>query len=153
MTHLRFRRCGVNRRWKWEEQQALGGLNVLPRAYSLFCRLAYGFLCVVCLTPLSFAQTYTQRGFLENRGTFYPQKALNDSGRAIGESLLRYEGFYLPSTQIQVAGAVDFRIDTHHQVDRDFHLSWLDRGVQRPAVAIRRLSATYHRGPVTLEIF
>ena len=152
MTHLRFRRCGVNRKWEVAGATSLCRLDFSRLAYSLFFRLAYGFLCVVYLNRPSFAQSYTQRGFLENRGTFYPQKALNDSGRAIGESLLRYEGFYLPSTQLQVAGAVDFRIDTHHQVDREFHLSWLDRGVQRPAVAIRRLSATYHRGPVTLEL-
>src|SRR5215467_7679399 len=128
MTHLRFRRCGVNRKWEVAGATSPCRLDFSPLAYSLFFRLAYGFLCVVYLTRPSFAQSYTQRGFLENRGTFYPQKALNDSGRAIGESLLRYEGFYLPSTQLQVAGSIDFRIDTHHQVDREFHLSWLDRG-------------------------
>src|SRR5215467_12688952 len=32
----------------------------------------------------SSAQTFTQRGFLENRGTFYPEKAPGDSARAVG---------------------------------------------------------------------
>src|SRR5262245_61482541 len=95
------------------------------------------------------AQTYTQRGFLENRGIFYPQNAPNDSSNAAGESLLRYETFYSPVTKLQFAGAVDLRIDTHHQVERRFNLSWQDRELQRPAAAIRRLSGTYHSGPIT----
>src|SRR5262245_31730014 len=90
----------------------------------------------------SFGQTYTQRGFLENRGTFYPQTAPNDSAHAVGESLFRYEGFYTPSAKWQMAGAVDFRTDTHRQVERDFDLSWWDRELQRPLGEVRRLSAT-----------
>src|SRR5437762_9995465 len=98
------------------------------------------------------AQTYTQRGFLEARGTFYPQKAANDRARAIGESLFRYESFYTPSSRFQVAGALDLRIDSHHQVERDFKLSWQDREIQRPLGEVRRLSATYHDGPLTVEL-
>jgi hypothetical protein len=97
------------------------------------------------------AQTFTQRGFLENRGTFYPEEAPNDPARAVGESLLRYESFYNPSGSLQFAGAVDFRTDTHHQVERDFGLSWWDREVPRPSAEVRRLSATYHSGPITFE--
>jgi hypothetical protein len=97
------------------------------------------------------AQTYTHRGFLENRGTFYPQTAANDDARAVGESLFRYEGFYTPSSVFQVAGALDFRLDTHRQVERKLKLSWQDREIQRPLGQIRRLSANYHKGPVTFE--
>src|SRR5262245_10705187 len=103
-------------------------------------------------TSLSFAQTYTQRGFLETRGTFYPQTAINDSSRAVGESLFRYEGFYRASSTFQIAGAADLGIDTHRQFERDFHLSWQDREVRRPVGAVRRLSATYHDGPLTFEV-
>lgn len=98
------------------------------------------------------AQTYVQRGFLENRGTFYPQKAPNDRARGIGEALFRYEGFYTPAAKLQVAGAVDFRIDTHRQVERDFTLSWHDRELKRRLGEVRRLSATYHDGPLTFEV-
>jgi hypothetical protein len=114
-------------------------------------RGALTFLLVSISLP-SPAQTYTHRGFLEARGTFYPQKALNDHGRAIGESLFRYEGFYKPSAAFQFSGAVDLRADTHHQVARDFKLSWQDRESQRPLGKVRRLSALYHGGPVTLEL-
>jgi hypothetical protein len=110
-------------------------------------------LVLLLATAPCSAQSYTQRGFLENRGTFYPQKASNDDTRTTGESLFRYEGFYTRSNTLQFAGAVDFRIDTHHQVEREFHhLSWQDRETQRPLAAIRRLSATYHDGPLSFEI-
>jgi len=110
------------------------------------------FLVLIAATaPAAFAQTYTHRGFLETRGTFYPETALNDSARAVGESLFRYEGFYTRSNMLQFAGALDFQTDTHRQVERDFKLSWQDREIQRPLGAVRRLSATYHRGPITFE--
>jgi len=112
----------------------------------------FAAILIFSVTSLCFAQTYTHRGFLENRGTFYPQKAANDRAQAVGESLFRYEGFYAPSPTFEVAGAVDFRTDTHHQVDRDFKLSWQDRGIRRPLGDVRRLSANYHNGPVTFEI-
>jgi len=99
-----------------------------------------------------FAQTYTQRGFLETRGTLYPQKAINDRAHTIGELLLRYEGFYTASNKLQFSGALDFRTDTHHQVERDFSLSWQDRGLRRPVAEVRRLSAAYHDGPLTFEL-
>jgi hypothetical protein len=98
------------------------------------------------------AQTFTQRGFIENSGTVYPQEAPNDAGRAVGESLFQYEGFYAVSRALQLAGAIDLRTDTHRQVERDLHFSWWDRETRRPAAAVRRLSATYHRGATTIEL-
>ena len=110
-------------------------------------------LLVVLLTAATCtAQTYTQRGFLENRGTFFPQTAPNDSANAVGESLFRYEGFLSLSGAFQVAGGVDLRVDTHRQVERNFKLSWQDREIQRPLGEIRRLSGTYHKGPVNFEV-
>ena len=109
------------------------------------------FLCV-SVFPEAHAQTYTQRGFLEMQGTFYPQKAVNDSAQGVGESLFRYEGFYRASSSFQFAGTVDFRTDTHHQVERDFKLSWQDRERRRPLGEVRRLSAIYHRGPLAFEV-
>ena len=100
----------------------------------------------------SSAQTYTHRGFLEGRGTLYPLKAVNDSAHTVGEALFRYEGFFTASPTLQLAGTVDLRTDTHHQVERDFKVSLLDRKIQRPLGALRRFSATVHRGPVTFEL-
>src|SRR5437867_248454 len=109
-------------------------------------------LFVLLATSNCYSQTYTQRGFLETKNTFYPQEAPNDRAHTVGESLFRYEGFLSPTSSVQLAGALDFRIDTHRQVDRDFQVSWQDREIRRPLGEIRRLSATYHKGPLTFEM-
>ncbi len=115
-----------------------------------FCSL---FLVVILTTAATcIAQTYTQRGFLEVQSTFYPQEGANDRAHAVAESLFRYEGFYIPSNTIQIAGGLDLRIDTHRQVGRDFTLSWQDRETPRPEGEVRRLSATHHNGPITFEV-
>jgi hypothetical protein len=110
------------------------------------------FVVVMLATFTCYAQDYTQRGFLETQGAFYPKKAPNDSAHAVGEVLLRHESFYTPLNSLQFAGGLDFRVDTHRQVERGLELSGLDREVQRPAAAVRRLSATYHKGPTTFEV-
>ncbi len=115
-------------------------------------RICLPAIILFLLPAIATAQTFTQRGFLETTGTVYPQEAPNDSGRAVGESLFHYEGFYAISRALQLAGAIDLRTDTHRQVERDLRLSWWDRETQRPSAAVRRLSATYHRGPATIEV-
>src|SRR4029077_14391315 len=47
---------------------------------------------------------------------------------------------------------IDARTDTHQETERAWGLSWWDRNRQRPAFAIRRLSATYTRGKLTVEL-
>ena len=110
------------------------------------------FLVVLLFSGTYSAQDYTQRGFLQIEGTIYPQKGSNDRAHGVGESLLRHESFYNPSNSFQFAGGLDFRIDTHRQVERAFNLSGLDRETRRPTAAVRRLSATYHNGPTTFEV-
>jgi hypothetical protein len=120
-------------------------------------RLAAGSRCVAALFALlfpaaaCFAQDYTHRGFVETRFTFYPQAAANDRAKTIGDALIRYEGMYRRTKSLQFAGAFDLRTDTHHQVDRELNLSWADRGVRRPLATVRRLSALYYKGGLTVE--
>ncbi len=118
----------------------------------MIVRCCCALLLIVCAALDCHSQTYTQRGSLETQSTFYPQEAKNDRTHVVGESLFRYEGFFNPSGLVQLAGGLDLRIDTHLQVDRDFKLSWQDRETRRPIGAIRHLSATYHKGPVTVEM-
>jgi hypothetical protein len=100
---------------------------------------------------LMLLQALTQRGFLETQGVLYPQAAVNDSGHVIGEVQLRYEGFYKPWSNFQIAGALDLRSDTHHQTERVLRLDWDDRGRQRPLLSLQRLSAQYRHGGLTVE--
>jgi hypothetical protein len=104
---------------------------------------------VACIAA---AQDFTHRGFLETRFIAYPQEARNDSSRAIGEALLRYEPAYRLLPWLRLAGSFDARTDTHHQTDRAAHVDWQDRGLERPAFAVRRLTAIANRGPVTVEV-
>jgi len=108
-------------------------------------------LLLISATPV-WAQQYTQRGFIENRFTLYPQEAANDRARTVGEALFRYEGFYKPAAAFQFNVGLDIRTDTHHQVEREAGVSWWDREQQRPLAAIRRLSGVYHNGGLAIEI-
>ncbi len=109
--------------------------------------------CVLILLASScYAQSFTQRGFIDTRLTLYPEIAPNDSGRAISESLLRYEPTLKAAPWVRFYGAFDTRFDTHQQVERSARLDYWDRSIRRPAVSIRRLSATLNKGPLTLEL-
>jgi hypothetical protein len=99
-----------------------------------------------------FAQSFEQRGFLENSTTVYPQTAPNDSGRVVDELLFREEASYKFAPWLTVSGAFDARTDSHRQTARDGVVDADDRSTQRPAFSVRRMSATIHRGKVTAEI-
>ncbi len=98
------------------------------------------------------AQFLSQRGFFETEFFGYPQTAPNDSAHALGEALFRYEAFYKPVAALRFAGAFDARTDTHRQDERKLHLSWWDREIRRPSFEVRRLSASYNRGGLTIEL-
>jgi hypothetical protein len=98
----------------------------------------------------AWGQNFSQRGFLETTALVFPQAAPNDSAPAVGEALFRYEAFY-KLTNLRFAGAVDARTDTHRETARDWGGAWWDRGRRRPLFAVRRLSATYTRGRLTVE--
>lgn len=98
------------------------------------------------------AQAFTNRGFWETGVTLYPHTAPNDSGRAIGEALLRDEPSLKLNTSWIFNASFDAQTDTHLQVEREWNVAYWDRSIQRPALAIRRLSGIFSRGPVTLEL-
>lgn len=108
------------------------------------------FLAALCLSTAC-AQSFTQRGFLESRGIFYPQAAPNDSGHAVNDWLLRYEASKALFTNLRISGAFDARTDSHRQTERRPRLNLTDRGRERPALSLRRLSAVYNRGKWTME--
>jgi hypothetical protein len=103
------------------------------------------------LVLLLLVQNFTQRGFVDSRATLYPEDAANDSARAVGEMQVRYEGFYKPRFDFQIAAAFDIRTDTHHQTERRWRFDWKDRERQRPLLSLRRLSTQYHHKGFTLE--
>jgi len=103
---------------------------------------------LLLLAAVPAAAQFSQRGFLETGAFLYPQTAPNDSSHAVGDGLFRYEAFY-KLTDLRFAAGVDARYDTHQQTGTDF--SFFDRTRRRPAFNIRRLSATYTHGKLTVE--
>lgn len=105
-------------------------------------------LCAAC----GWAQTFTSRGFFETRNTAYFQEAPGDSGLFVSEELLRWEPSWKPKPWLRLDASFDARVDTHRQFERDWRVDFADRGLLRPAFSARRLSATLHKGGLSLEI-
>ena len=97
------------------------------------------------------AQTVTQRGFVEGAAFLFPETAPNDATRVIGDALVREELFVKPAPWAQFAIGVDLRTNSHDQVESAWRLDLADRGIRRPAVAVRKLSATVTHGALTLD--
>lgn len=98
------------------------------------------------------SQMVSQRGFVEGRGFLFPQEAVNDTTRAIGEALLREEVFVKPARWVQFAGGVDLRGSTHGQVEDEWRFDADDRGILRPRAALRRLTATLSTGRLRVDV-
>lgn len=105
---------------------------------------------------LAFAQDsspspFTTRGFFETRNFLYPREAPGDSGHIVTEELLRWESQWKATPSLRLNLSLDARFDSHRQFERVLRLDWFDRGLQRPAASVRRLSAVYSKGGLTLE--
>ena len=110
-------------------------------------------LALICALTASVAkaQDFTQRGTLEYRGWWFPQTTRNDRAHLVGESFFRYEFSRTLIGDWKLFGTTETRMDTHHQVEREFYVNLLDRRLQRPAFSIRRVSLQYSKGPWTVE--
>jgi hypothetical protein len=97
------------------------------------------------------AQSFTQRGYIETRALMFPQTAPGDSSHGIGEAIFRWNATLRLSSHWRFHGAIDSRFDTHRQVEREARPDWQDRSAQRPALSLRRFSASYTRGRFTVE--
>jgi hypothetical protein len=109
------------------------------------------FLFLAAAAP-ALAQSFEQRGFIENQALFYPQDAPNDRANAVDQALFRWDGSYKPLSWLQFSGTIDARADTHRQADRVLRLDLDDRTIQRPALSLREINATFHKRKVTLEL-
>jgi hypothetical protein len=97
------------------------------------------------------AQTISQRGFAEGIGAYFPQDAPNDPVNLTGDLLVREEIVIKPAPWIQFAAGGDLRANSHNQVDDSWRVDLSDRGRLRPALSVRRLSATISKGRLTLD--
>lgn len=100
--------------------------------------------------PLA-AQSFDQQGFFDTQALLYPQSAPGDSGNAVGEGLFRYEASYTSKSSFRIHAGFEARTDSHRQTERTWDFNYQDRGLQRPAFSIRRLSLLWYRGNWTVE--
>jgi hypothetical protein len=100
----------------------------------------------------SLAQSITYRGLVEGRGVAFPQDTPNDSRNVVADALARAELFARPARWLGLAAGADLRANSHEQVADDWDIDFADRGIRRPRVSIRRLTATLNRGPVTIDV-
>jgi hypothetical protein len=103
------------------------------------------------LASQALAQKFEQRGFLENQTLVFPQTTSTDRAHIVDNALLRWEVSYKLTPWLSVNTAIDARADTHRQAERSFHWTLDDRTTQRPSFALRRVSATAHKGGLTFE--
>ncbi len=106
---------------------------------------------VLYASPL-WAQTFNQRGFVDLRGVVFPQGTPNDTVRLVGDVLAREEAFLKPASWAQFAAGLDLRANSYDQVEDEWRVDIRDRRVQRPKVSVRRLGATFTRGPLTVDV-
>ena len=108
-------------------------------------------LLAVAVAAPAGAQTFTYRGFAEVRTALYPQTTSQDADRASVAGRIRFEPAYRPSRWLTLEGSIDGRRDSQHLVDREWRLDRRDRGLQRPAVALRHAEARLRHGSLTLD--
>jgi hypothetical protein len=109
-------------------------------------------LVLLVATPsIGVAQGFSQKGFIEGQGIYYPQTTAKDDTQLVGEALVRYEAAARPVSWFRLNGSLDARADTHEQTDWD-GIGWSDRSIKRPGLAVRRFDAILTRGPVTLQV-
>ncbi|HEY2904955.1 MAG TPA: hypothetical protein VGJ29_03585 [Vicinamibacterales bacterium] len=122
---------------------------------SRFRRFAASSLLIsaaLARTAPAAAQVVSERGFVDGSAWLFPQAAPNDSTRLVGDLLVRDEIFVKPGHWIQFAVGVDLRANSHDQVDARWRVDFTDRDPLRPAIAVRRLSASLNHGPLTVDV-
>ena len=106
---------------------------------------------VLLLAVTASAQTVTQRGFLDGSALLFPRQAQNDPAQAVGDFLAREEVFATLAPWIRLAAGVDYRANSHDQVEDRWRLDLSDRGTLRPRLSLRRATATITHGPLSIE--
>jgi len=98
------------------------------------------------------AQAVSSRGFVEGVGYAFPQLTANDDAHFVGDLLAREELFVKAADWLRFTAGLDVRANSHDQVEPEWRLDFQDRGVLRPKLSVRRLSATLNRGGFNVDI-
>jgi hypothetical protein len=96
--------------------------------------------------------TWEYGGFMESRAEVYPQRpnAEDTHALALWQAQLWSQGSL--HQRLSWRASMDFRLDTHDNVDRDRWLDLDQRGLQQPAGSLRELYATVKLGAVDVRL-
>jgi hypothetical protein len=111
---------------------------------------AFIFVCSTAL--LVHAQGFSQRGFVEIGGSFYPQTFPIDPTRGIGGILVQYEPKWRPKPWFTLSGSFDVYMASHQQVAPGLHFDWQDRLLQRSTFSVRELAAVFTKAHFTITL-
>lgn len=117
----------------------------------LSVRVCCAFICLAAYPASAPAQVVTQRGFVDVDLFAFPQQAPNDDTRLVADLLAREEVFATPAPWLRFAAGVDFRANSHDEVDDSWAFDVDDRTVRRPRLSLRRASVTLTHHAFTLD--
>jgi hypothetical protein len=132
----RFRRCAAADRARRHRRTAIGTA-----------------LVALLLCPPAVAQPrLTYRGFADLNLSLFPQGTPLDTTDVVAEGLLRVDPSLQVSRNFLVSASFDARADSHDQTARTWEVTFWDDTILRPALSVRRASATYSMGRLSLEV-
>ena len=94
----------------------------------------------------------SHRGFVEGVGYAFPQTTTDDRAHLVGDVLAREEVFVRPAEWMRLSAGLEWRANSHDQVEDSWSLQFWDRSVRRPRLSVRTLSAMVTHGPFTLDV-
>ena len=128
------------------------GKSTLPNLIGAVV-VVFGVVCLALAKPSEAnAQPFSQRGFVDGRGQLFFEQDPSDQPRYVGDLLVRQEIFVKPSSWLRLFAGVDFRANSHDQVEDEWRLDFEDRTILRPKAAVRRLGATISASHLTIDV-
>jgi hypothetical protein len=104
------------------------------------------------LTSQAQAQQFEYRGFADFGVVAHPQEAPNDPTQVIVDGQARLESSLRLRQRVVLAASLEGRLNSHDQTTRQADLTYWDRTLKQPTLAVRTLNATLAHGPFTLEM-
>ena len=114
--------------------------------------LTGAIVCLLLACPDAFAQRLTYRGFADLNLSGFPQGTPLDTTDVVAEGLFRIDPSFEVSRNLLLSGSFDARADSHDQTARNWEVTFWDDTILRPALSVRRASAIYSMGPISLEV-
>ena len=109
------------------------------------------FLLLLFTPSWAAAQTFSHRGYGEALFIAHPQTGILDQTRLIADTLFRWEPT-VKAGSWRFDAALDGRMDSHRMTQHSGEVTYWDRTIRRPALAVARLSTSWARGPLTVEL-